>query len=235
MRPTQARVVVIEHARRALGELDRTRAEVRPSPGMVTGIVTVGLLESTADLLSGPLVAALARDQPGIDLRLFTAYSGHLQLRLGRGDLDLILLYDMDSTPSLNAQPLVRGRPWAVAPPSACLHADRPVPFARVAENIMTATGHGLRALIDAAAARARVDETQMDVVVQTNSMQVQKRLVLAGHGWTILPGWGSTPASRTARSAPLPCAIPKSGARSSCAPRERDGRHPASRSSPGN
>ena len=30
-----------------------------------------------------------------------------------------------------------------------------------------------------------------MDVVVQTNSMRVQKQLVLAGHGWTILPGVG--------------------------------------------
>lgn len=208
MRPTQAGLVVIEHARRALGELERARAEVRPSPGMVTGIVTVGLLESTADLLSGPLVAALARDQPGIDLRLFTAYSGHLQQWLDRGDLDLTLLYDLDSTPSLNAQPLVREQLWAVAPPSACLRADSPVPFVRVAEHplIMTATGHGLRALIDAAAARAPVDEARLNATVQTNSMQVQKRLVLAGHGWTILPGVGiaAEVANGTLSAAPL-------------------------------
>jgi DNA-binding transcriptional LysR family regulator len=70
----------------------------------------------------------------------------------------------------------------------------------------MPATGHGLRALIDAAAARAKVDEAQLDVVVQTDSMQVQKRLVLAGHGWTILPGVGiaTDVANGTLSAAPL-------------------------------
>ncbi|GAA1893259.1 LysR family transcriptional regulator [Actinomadura bangladeshensis] len=208
MRPTQAGTVVIEHARRALRELEQARAEVRPSPGMVTGIVTVGLLESTADLLSGPLVAALARDQPGISLRLFTAYSGHLQQWLDKGDLDLTLLYDLDSTPSLSAQPLVREQLWAVAPPSACLRADSPVPFVQVVQYplIMPAAGHALRALIDAAAARATVDEAELNIAVSTNSMQMQKRLVLAGHGWTILPGVGiaAEVADGTLSAAPL-------------------------------
>jgi LysR family transcriptional regulator, nitrogen assimilation regulatory protein len=48
-------------------------------PGTVAGIVTVGLLESTAELLSEPLVSAVCREHPGIELRLLTAYSGHLQ------------------------------------------------------------------------------------------------------------------------------------------------------------
>jgi DNA-binding transcriptional LysR family regulator len=119
-----------------------------------------------------------------------TAYSGHLQQWLDDGDLDLTLLYNLNSTPSLNAHPLVRERLWAVAPPSAGLHADHPVPFAEVAGQplIMPASGHALRRLIDAAAVRA---SSALDVVVQTNSMRVQKQLVRAGHGWTVLPGVG--------------------------------------------
>ncbi|MFJ8109104.1 LysR family transcriptional regulator [Streptomyces sp. NPDC096132] len=190
MRPTEAGTVMVERARRALNELERARAEVQPAPGAVTGVVTAGLLESTTDLLAEPLVSALARDHPGIELRLMTGYSGHLQRWLDDGDLDLTLLYDLDSTPSLNARPLVRERLWVVAPPGAGLRADRPVAFAEVAARplVMPAPGHALRALIDAAAARARAT---MDVVVQTNSMRVQKQLVLAGHGWTVLPGVG--------------------------------------------
>ncbi|MFF2464025.1 LysR substrate-binding domain-containing protein [Streptomyces mirabilis] len=183
---------MVERARRALNELERARAEIRPTPGAVTGIVTVGLLESATDLLAEPLVSALARDRPGIELRLMTAYSGHLQRWLDDGDLDLdlSLLYNLVSTPSLNAHPLVREHLWAVAPPDAGLRPDRPVPFARVAAHplVMPRAGHALRSLIDAAAARA---EVKLDVAVQTNSMRVQKRLVLAGHGWTILPGCG--------------------------------------------
>ncbi|WP_151475986.1 LysR family transcriptional regulator [Streptomyces albicerus] len=190
MRPTEAGAIMVDRARRALGELERARAEVQPAPGVVTGIVTVGLLESASDLLAEPLVSAVARDHPGIELRLMTAYSGHLQRWLDDGDLDLTLLYDLDSTPSLNARPLVRERLWAVAPPSAGLRADRPVPFAETAARplVMPTPGHALRSLIDAAATRAGA---ALDVAVQTNSMRVQKQLVLAGHGWTVLPGVG--------------------------------------------
>ncbi|MFD8927188.1 LysR substrate-binding domain-containing protein [Streptomyces mirabilis] len=192
---------MVERARRALNELERARAEIRPTPGAVTGIVIVGLLESATDLLAEPLASALARDRPGIELRLMTAYSGHLQRWLNDGDLDLSLLYNLASTPSLNAHPLVREHLWAVAPPDAGLRPDRPVPFARVAAHplVMPTAGHALRSLIDAAAARA---EVKLDVAVQNNSMRVQKRLILAGHGWTILPGVGI--AGGTLSAAPL-------------------------------
>ncbi|MFE1172517.1 LysR substrate-binding domain-containing protein [Streptomyces sp. NPDC058773] len=190
MRPTEAGLVMVERARRALTELDRARAEIQPAPGVVTGIVTLGLLESTADLLAAPLVSALAREHPGIELRLMTAYSGHLQQWLDAGDLDLTLLYNLDSTPSLNAHPLLRENLWVVAPPSDGLRPDRPVPFAQAAEHplVMPAAGHALRTLIDAAARQA---DATLDVAVQTNSLRVQKQLVRAGHGWTVLPGVG--------------------------------------------
>ncbi|MER6980616.1 LysR family transcriptional regulator, partial [Streptomyces carpinensis] len=190
MRPTAAGTTMVERARRALNELERARAEIRPTPRAVTGIVTVGLLDSAGHLLAEPLASAVLRDHPGIDLRLLSAYSGHLQQWLDDGDLDLTLLYNLASTPSLNADPLVREKLWAVAPPSAGLRAERPVPFEEAVSHplVAPAAGHGLRRVIDAAAAQAGVE---MNLLVQTNSMHVQKQLVLAGHGWTILPGVG--------------------------------------------
>ncbi|MEU5029649.1 LysR family transcriptional regulator [Streptomyces milbemycinicus] len=205
MRPTGAGAIMVDRARRALNELERARVEVQPTPGVVTGIVTVGLLESTTELLAEPLVSALARDHPGIELRLMTAYSGHLQQWLDDGDLDLTLLYNLAGTPSLNVRPLVREHLWVVAPPSEGLRGDHPVPFARVAEHplVMPAAGHALRSLIDGAAGRAAVE---MDIVVQTNSMRLQKQLVRAGHGWTVLPGVGIAEdvAEGTLSAAPL-------------------------------
>lgn len=60
-----------------------------------------------------------------------------------------------------------------------------------------------LRSLIDGAAGRAAVE---MDIVVQTNSMRLQKQLVRVGHGWTILPGVGIAEdvADGTLNAAPL-------------------------------
>lgn len=205
MRPTAAGVTMADRARRALTELERARAELQPTPGVVRGIVTVGLLESSAELLAEPLVSAVLRAHPDIDLRVLTAYSGHLQEWLDHGDLDLSLLYTLTNTPPLNVKPLVREKLWVVAPPADGLRADQPVPFERVAAHplVMPAAGHALRTLIDGACARAGAE---VSITVQTNSLELQKQLVLGGHGWTILPGVGIAEdvANGTLSAAPL-------------------------------
>jgi LysR family transcriptional regulator, nitrogen assimilation regulatory protein len=205
MRPTAAGLTLSERARRALAELDRARAEIAPAPGIVTGLVAVGLLESTAELLAEPLLSAIRRDHPGIELRVLTAYSGHLQQWLDEGDLDVSLLYNLRSTPSLNVRPLLREKLWVVAPASDGLSAGHPVSLRSIAARpvIMPAPGHGMRALIDQAAAQAKV---KIDMPVQTNSMSLQKQLVQRGHGWTILPGAGIAEdvAAGTLSAAPL-------------------------------
>jgi DNA-binding transcriptional LysR family regulator len=190
MRPTEAAMSLAERARRALTELDRARAELSPAPGTVTGLVSVGLLESTADLLAQPLVSAVLRDHPAIELRVLTAYSGHLQQWLDDGDLDLSLLYSLASTPSLNVRNLIKEKLWVVAPAGDGLTAGQPVPLAAAACHplVLPAPGHSLRVLIDRAVANAGV---AVDIAVQTNSMTLQKQLVRGGHGWTILPGAG--------------------------------------------
>jgi DNA-binding transcriptional LysR family regulator len=156
----------------------------------VTGIVTVGLLESVVAVLAEPLVRALADEHPGVELRLLTAYSGHLQQWLDAGDVDLSLLYNLSPSPSLAVVPLVDEPLWALAPPGSGLDADVPVPCAEVLARrlVLPVPGHGLRVLIDQAVAHLHV---QTDVAVQVNSMHLQKLLVRQGHGWSILPAAG--------------------------------------------
>jgi LysR family transcriptional regulator, nitrogen assimilation regulatory protein len=190
MVPTADGELLVERARRALGELERARTEIRPAPGEVTGIVSIGLLESAADLLAQPLTAAVTRAHPGIELRVLTAYSGHLQQWLDAGDIDLSLLYNLAGAPSLAVIPLLREKLWAVAPPEAGLSPATPVPWPEVLAHplVLPVPGHGLRALIDQARSALAV---QPRVAVQVNSMHLQKKLVLAGHGWTVLPAAG--------------------------------------------
>ena len=192
MRATEAGEMLAGRARRALGEIERARAELTPPAGVVTGIVTLGLLESTAGLLAEPLTARLTRDHPGVELRLQTAYSGHLQRWLDDGDLDLSLLYNLASSPSLNVEPLVREQLWLAAPPEEGLRPDNPVPFPELGGRrlVLPTTGHGLRTLIDSGARQAGA---VLGCAVSTNSMALQKRLTRAHHGWTILPAVGLT------------------------------------------
>jgi LysR family nitrogen assimilation transcriptional regulator len=190
MIPTDAGAVLVDRARRALAELDRARAEIRPEPATVSGVVRVGLLESVIDFLVGPLVAAVAARYPQIRLHVVTAYSGDLQRWLDAGDLDLSLLYDLSSTPSTAMIPLLQERLWAVARPEAGLRADEPVPLAEVLEHplVLPIAGHGLRAIFDRSRAGTSL---RPRIAVETNSISVQKQLVLGGHGWTVLPAAG--------------------------------------------
>ncbi|MFC0527649.1 LysR family transcriptional regulator [Phytohabitans kaempferiae] len=190
MIPTAAGEALVLRARRALQELERARAEIRPDPRQVAGIVTVGVLDSVVDVVVPPLVTAVAQRYPEIHLRIMAAYSGHLQQWLDAGDVDLSLLYNLAETPSLAVVPLLREDLWVVAPTAAGLAPDRPVTWATLLEQplVLPVAGHGLRALIDQARSSMPVEPR---IAVEVDSMHLQKKLVLAGHGWTVLPAAG--------------------------------------------
>ncbi|KRC85905.1 HTH-type transcriptional regulator CynR [compost metagenome] len=187
MELTDAGKTLGDYARRALTELDRARAEIRPSSGTVGGIVTVGLLPSTADMLSSALLRAVAANYPGIRLRLTSGYAGHLQSWLETGDVDVALLYDSKPNPALKFRPLLDESLWFVGPPASGLDKRTPVRMAEVIGRPLVLPGapHGLRSLVEQA---ARTQDIELDIVAETNAMSVQKRLVLDGHGYTILP-----------------------------------------------
>ena len=187
MELTQAGRTLVDYARRALDQLDRARAELKPDNGLLGGIVSVGLLPSVCDLLSSRLVKAVSLVQPGIRIRIVMGYAGHLQQWLSAGEVDLALLYDPAPSPDLMVRPLLEESLWVVGLKKSGLRPQMPVHIADLANHplILPGASHGLRTLVEHACAAQSV---RLNVVAETNSMSVQKSLVLGGHGWTILP-----------------------------------------------
>ncbi|MDQ7907436.1 LysR family transcriptional regulator [Phytohabitans sp. ZYX-F-186] len=187
---TPAGEILTERARRALLELERARAEIRPDRGPVQGIVTIGLLDSTVEILAAPLVESVARRHPGVSLRLLGAFSGHLRQWLDDGAVDMTLLYNLASTPSISVTPLLHESLWAVAPPDADLAGAGALTWQHLTSRplVLPVAGHGLRTLIDEALATTGVEPT---VACQTNSMLLQRKLVASGTAWTVLPAAG--------------------------------------------
>lgn len=190
MLPTAAGASLVDRARRILHEVERARTEIRAEPMVVTGIVTVGILESLVDLLTRPLLIEIAERYPGIKLRILTGYSGHLQKWLDAGDADMALLYNVSGAQSLNVVPLVKESIWAVAPLADGLDPAQPVPLHEFMNRrlVVPMSGHGVRIMLDRSAAENGIDP---DYSVETNSLKVQKQLVEAGFGWTAMPASG--------------------------------------------
>ena len=69
---TDADQALVGYARRATLELDRARAEIAGSAKGISGLVTLGLLPKSIDLLSSALVTEVRRSYPAIRL----AYRG---------------------------------------------------------------------------------------------------------------------------------------------------------------
>jgi LysR family transcriptional regulator, nitrogen assimilation regulatory protein len=187
---TDAGVVLVEHAGRAMRELERARAEIQEVPDAVSGSVGVGILESVVDLVVEPLFAAIAAQFPDITLRVLTAYSGHLQRSLDVGDIDVSLLYELSGAPSLAVLPILREGIWAVGPPDSPLKPDAAVPLRTLLAQplVLPVAGHGLRALFDQAMVSTSI---RPRTVAETNSMHLQKTLVMARGWWTVLPAAG--------------------------------------------
>lgn len=187
MQLTPSGKTMLEYARRILNEVARAKAEIQPTDSPVSGIVSIGLLASTSDLLATKLAAEVVRRYPHIRLRLLIGYAGHLQDWLENGEIDAALLYGRKETPALHVKELLEESLWIVAPPSAKLSRKRPLHLARAAREpfILPAAPQGLRAAIEHAALEAGVT---LQVFAETNSLSVQKALVAEGYGWTIVP-----------------------------------------------
>lgn len=184
---TQEGHALAGYARRAMLELDRARAEIGGTSAGVSGLVTLGLLPSTIDQVAAPLVAAAARQYPGIRMRIAMGYAGTLRRWLETGEVDAALLYGSERPSEWQATPLIEEPLWLIGPPDCGLRASRPVPLPALDGRrlILPSAPHGIRALVDHACAVARVAP---DVAAETNALSVQRSLVLHGHGWTILP-----------------------------------------------
>jgi LysR family transcriptional regulator, nitrogen assimilation regulatory protein len=184
---TDAGHLLVERARRALRELDAARLEIRPVPGAVTGIVNLGLLPSSCELLAGPLVGALQRRYPRIRVSLSVGYTDPLRRALENGEIDAALLYNPLPSPALEVEPLVEEALSLVGLAGQHLQTDVPVGVQALGSRplVLPSPPHGLRSLVEHACAVAGVTLT---VAAETNALSVQKALVAQGYGLSVLP-----------------------------------------------
>lgn len=212
---------VLERARRALREIDRAKEVASKSVHSVSGHVSVGLLPSVARAIGLRLSDAIVSHHPGLQLRLTVGYAGHLAKWLETGAVDFAILFGQPMSSAFSVDPVAIEELWAIASVDSLEDTGSPIPLEHALSQPMIIPNppHGLRTLIDDAAARLGITPS---VVLETNDATLQLALVADKLGWSMLPASMATTGTRGADVIAVPTTPPLTRTLSLVRPRGR-------------
>jgi LysR family tcuABC transcriptional regulator len=185
--PTDAGIAFLRQAQLAVRHVDNAAHAARQA--RLTGQVSIGLAATTASVLAMPFLRAMRERYPDVRIHLVESLSGHLSGMLNARQLDLAILFRAEAARRWSVLPLIDERLFLIARPGMSgLPGPGPVWLRDLpgVPLVLPSSGHGLRALLDAAFARARVAP---EVVAEIDGLSVLMDLVQDGFGATIQPG----------------------------------------------
>ncbi|OWJ73068.1 LysR family transcriptional regulator [Haematobacter massiliensis] len=188
--PTEAGVILLRHARIMLDQVAVAEEEIRGHQREPSGDVRLGLPATIGQILAVPLLTQVHTRYPKIRLRIAEAMSGYIQDWLREGRIDLAVLYGEASehairTEALLDEPLTFFGTPDMLKQAGLTAADLPLAAAADMPLILPGEGHGLRDLIKR---HATATGCALTAVIDVDSYQNIKDLVLEGLGFSILP-----------------------------------------------
>lgn len=185
--PTSAGLVLVEHARRVLKEVEATRAAVLEHDGEPSGRVSFGTPTSLGLVLLPGLTVRFRREAPKARLHLAEGFSASIHDWVSSGRLDLAVLYETKAMGSLVHTPLLEEEMTLVGPAGRFSAGDILDPEAVAnLDLLLPARPHRLRLLVDQwFAGRDRICEP----VAEIDALPALLELVRRGEGCTLLPG----------------------------------------------
>ncbi|GAA0586118.1 LysR substrate-binding domain-containing protein [Caenispirillum bisanense] len=187
--PTEQGARLAAHARRILAEVESLRDDIRGAGSVPSGPVAVGIPTSLGMVLTVPLALAVRRALPQVTLRIAEGLSGHTLEWLRAGQLDLAIVFDVDTPQRLALTPLAQEGLWVIGPkddPLLTAAGAAGLPFAEAAglPLILTGAPHGLRREVERT---ARETGAPLNVILELDALEHIKALVEGGAGYAIL------------------------------------------------
>ena len=188
--PTEAGLLLLEHGRGILHQVERAREELGRVRGGLTGQVALGLPPSVARVLTVPLTRAFRQRLPEARLSIREGLTTALQESLVNGRLDIAVLYHAPLSPGLELAPmvqeelmLVQARPPGLVedppPPPLPLHELAALPL------VIPSRPNALRMHVEARMADAGCRPT---IALEIDGVSAILDLVADGSGYAILP-----------------------------------------------
>lgn len=161
--------------------------DVGASSGVPMGDVRIGSLPSLYKLLVFPLFRAVRKRFPKIRLHIFEGSGGQIDEWITNGYIDIGLPYRYGNRLRSDTQKLFEVDSCLIGPAGDALTASRTVEFSQLAGIPLVLPGAPsmVRLMLDQLARRKQI---QFDIILEADSLQIQKEVVLNGLGYTINP-----------------------------------------------
>lgn len=150
------------------------------------GRVTVGCPTSVSTMIAVPLIEAVSRGLPRVELELLEVTSGELARQLLEGRLDISILFSDNLVAGLHHQAVLEEDLFIVAPQA--LPDEAPLSLLNGLSIVMPARPNNIRALLEEACAQRNVSPL---VIAEVSSPHAMLRLAHAGLAAAVLP-WSS-------------------------------------------
>jgi LysR family nitrogen assimilation transcriptional regulator len=174
-------VSILRQAEEALHSARHTDDEPR-------GKVVFGIPHSASNALALPLLREVHQRLPQVELELTEELTGNLTRQLRTGQINLAVLFDDGHLGGFTSQPLLSEQLCLIEPavPGATPAATITLAQALAKPLILPASPHGVRPIIETAAAEAGLAPPQ--VFADISSISILRTTLLAGLGRTLLP-----------------------------------------------
>lgn len=186
-----------------IAQAEQLADDIRTSGREPLGTVRIGMLPSIVPVLCGPLCRAVAERFKKVRLHLTEGSSVQLEDWLNQGRLDLSVLLREGPGGPPGEQTLRTLSLSLIGPPGDPLTSQGTVEFARLAglPLILPSEPHLMRARLDAL---ARERNLKLTIVMEADSINLQRELVACGGGYAIV----ATPAASPSRFQPISAAL---------------------------
>lgn len=185
---TAAGEVFLQHAQRALHEIDEAGRRIEEVKGLRRGRVSLGVLPSIGARLLPDILASFHRRHPQIEVTLLEQdVSGEFEQMVHAGRLDMAIIRMPQTRRDLCGRLLVREPMVVLVPPGHHLAGRSRVGLEELADErfVGMKAGMGLRDLMDQVCLRVGYTPS---VTVETAQLTIVWGMVRAGIGISVLP-----------------------------------------------
>ncbi|CAE6737286.1 LysR family transcriptional regulator [Paraburkholderia aspalathi] len=191
---------IIPRIREWIADTDQLFNDIRTSSGAPFGEVRIGILQSTAHPLITALCERLNLTYPDIRLNVRESQLGEVETWLDSGRVDLAILFHAERAMTTERlATLATIETYLVGAPGSPILERETVDFRRLADLPLVLPGrpNRLRDMLDDEARRAGI---VLGIILEADSLAVQREVAASGRGYAVLGPWAIAPDIRSGR-----------------------------------